>query len=34
LRTVCRSPGLRLAIDADETSVRLTHLVVPALGTT
>ncbi len=33
LRTVCRSPGLRRALGGDEITVRLAHLVVPALGT-
>ncbi len=33
LRTLSRSPGLRRAIGGDETRVRLTHLVVPTLGT-
>ncbi len=33
LRTVCRSPGLRRALGGNETTVRLAHLVVPALGT-
>jgi hypothetical protein len=33
LRTVCRSPGLRRALGGDETTVRLTHIVVPAVGT-
>jgi len=32
LRTVCRSPGLRRALGGDEITVRLAHLVVPALG--
>jgi hypothetical protein len=33
LRTICRSPGLRRAIGGNETTVKLAHLVVPALGT-
>lgn len=33
LRTVCGSPGLRRAIGGDEATVRLIHLVVPAVGT-
>ncbi len=32
LRTLSRSPGLRRALGGDEFGVRLTHLVVPALG--
>ena len=33
LRFLSRSPGLRRALGGDELRVRLTHLVIPALGT-
>jgi hypothetical protein len=33
LRSICRSPGLRRALGGDETTVRLAHVVVPAIGT-
>jgi hypothetical protein len=33
LRTLSRSPGLRRALGGDELRVRLTHLVIPTLGT-
>lgn len=32
LRTVARSPGLRRSLGGDEKTIRLVHLVVPALG--
>jgi hypothetical protein len=33
LRTLSRSPGLRRSLGGDDLRVRLTHLVVPTLGT-
>ena len=33
LRMVCRSPGLRRAIGGSERTVKVAHLVVPAVGT-
>src|SRR4029453_13636868 len=32
-RMVCRSPGLRRAIGGSDRTVKLAHLVVPAVGT-
>lgn len=33
LRTLARAPGLRRALGGKEVQVRLTHLVIPAMGT-
>lgn len=33
LRTLARAPGLRRALGGEELRVRLTHLVIPAVGT-